>query len=57
MNFVPEDESQRVAAGACDPNHAPLVKLKSTCDPENLFCLNQNIAPQGRSGEKPAATA
>jgi hypothetical protein len=57
VNFMPEDETQRVAAGAYGPNYARLTRLKSTYDPENLFCLNQNIAPQDRSGEKAAATA
>ena len=49
VNFMPEDETQRVAAGAYGPNYARLSKLKATYDPENLFCLNQNIAPPGRA--------
>ncbi len=49
VNFMPEDETQRVAAGAYGPNYERLSKLKSTYDRDNLFCLNQNIAPQGRA--------
>jgi hypothetical protein len=48
VNFTSEDETQRVAAGAYGPNYERLSQLKSTYDPDNLFCLNQNIAPQGR---------
>jgi FAD/FMN-containing dehydrogenase len=47
VNFMPEDESQRVAAGAYGPNFARLAELKAKYDPANLFRLNQNISPQG----------
>ena len=46
VNFMPEDEAQRVAAGAYGPNYARLGALKAKYDPANLFCLNQNIRPQ-----------
>jgi FAD/FMN-containing dehydrogenase len=46
VNFMPEDETQRVAAGAYGPNYARLAKLKAKYDPDNLFCLNQNIQAQ-----------
>ena len=59
VNFMPEDETQRVAAGAYGPNYARLAQLKATYDPDNLFCLNQNILPQssasGRSADRVAA--
>ncbi len=46
VNFMPEDETQRVAVGAYGPNFAKLAKLKAQYDPTNLFSLNQNIRPQ-----------
>ncbi len=46
VNFMPEDETQRVAAGAYGPNYPRLATLKTKYDPENLFCLNQNISPK-----------
>jgi FAD/FMN-containing dehydrogenase len=45
VNFMPEDETQRVKAGAYGPNFERLAKLKQKYDPGNLFRLNQNIAP------------
>jgi len=46
VNFMPEDETQRVRAGAYGPNFERLAKLKAKFDPENLFRMNQNIAPE-----------
>ena len=46
VNFMPEDETQRVAAGAYGPNYVRLSTLKAKYDPTNLFSLNQNIAPK-----------
>ena len=45
VNFMPEDEAQRVKVGAYGPNYERLVKMKQKYDPENVFCLNQNIRP------------
>jgi FAD/FMN-containing dehydrogenase len=45
VNFMPEDEAQRVRTGAYGPNFDRLAKLKATYDPENLFRHNQNIRP------------
>jgi FAD/FMN-containing dehydrogenase len=45
VNFMPEDEAQRVATGAYGPNHARLAALKRRYDPGNLFRQNQNIRP------------
>jgi FAD/FMN-containing dehydrogenase len=45
VNFMPEDEAQRVSRGAYGVNYARLAELKAKYDPENLFRMNQNIAP------------
>ena len=45
VNFMPEDETQRVQTGAYGANYARLAKLKAKYDPTNLFRMNQNIKP------------
>lgn len=45
VNFMPEDETQRVQPGAYGPNFQRLARLKAKYDPDNLFRLNQNIRP------------
>ena len=45
VNFMPEDEGERVRQGAYGPNFERLAKLKAKYDPGNLFRMNQNIAP------------
>jgi FAD/FMN-containing dehydrogenase len=47
VNFMPEDEAQRVSGGAYGPNYERLAKLKAKYDPDNLFRQNQNIRPAG----------
>lgn len=43
VNFVPDGEAP--IAAAYGPNYDRLVALKRKYDPQNLFRLNQNIAP------------
>jgi FAD/FMN-containing dehydrogenase len=45
VNFMPEDEAQRVRSGAYGPNYDRLAKVKARYDPRNLFRMNQNVAP------------
>jgi FAD/FMN-containing dehydrogenase len=45
VNFMPGDESQRVAKGAYGANYARLEQIKAAYDPANLFRQNQNIRP------------
>jgi len=45
VNFMPDDESQRVRTGAYGANYARLAKIKAKYDPANLFRMNQNVAP------------
>ena len=46
VNFMPEDETQRVEKGAYGPNFERLTKLKAKYDPDNLFRMNQNVRPR-----------
>jgi FAD/FMN-containing dehydrogenase len=48
LNFTPEPDRVRDAYGP--EKYERLVALKDGYDPENLFRLNQNVAPSGRSG-------
>jgi FAD/FMN-containing dehydrogenase len=45
VNFMPDDEAQRVRSGAYGPNYDRLAKVKAKYDPRNLFRMNQNVAP------------
>ncbi|HEX6749137.1 MAG TPA: FAD-binding oxidoreductase [Longimicrobium sp.] len=48
VNFLTQDETDRVPA-AYGANYARLVEVKRRYDPENLFRVNQNIAPGSSS--------
>jgi FAD/FMN-containing dehydrogenase len=45
VNFMPEDETERVRAGAYGGNYERLAKVKAKYDPKNLFRMNQNVSP------------
>ena len=45
VNFMPEDEADRVKEGAYGLNFDRLAALKAKYDPGNLFRMNQNIEP------------
>lgn len=49
VNFMPDDEAQRVRAGAYGPNYDRLAAIKAKYDPNNLFRMNQNVAPAATS--------
>jgi len=44
VNYLDADDASRVRA-AYGPNYDRLVEIKRRYDPDNLFHLNQNIAP------------
>ncbi|MGI8843358.1 MAG: FAD-binding oxidoreductase [Gemmatimonadaceae bacterium] len=44
VNFLTADETDRVKS-AYGPNYDRLTKIKRKYDPQNLFCVNQNISP------------
>ena len=45
VNFMPDDEGERVAK-AYGSNHERLAKVKTAYDPDNLFRVNWNVAPE-----------
>jgi FAD/FMN-containing dehydrogenase len=49
LNFTPEADRVRNAFG--EATYRRLVALKDACDPDNLFRLNQNIAPSKEAPE------
>jgi len=44
-NFMPDDEADRVAAGAYGANYDRLTRIKKAYDPANRFRSNQNVRP------------
>lgn len=44
VNFMTADEGERVTA-AYGSNYQRLAEIKKKYDPENVFCVNQNIKP------------
>ena len=49
VNFMPDDEGPRVRAGAYGSNYDRLATIKAKYDPSNLFRMNQNVVPAGRT--------
>ena len=45
VNYMDNDESERIREAYGSKHYSRLVELKKRYDPDNLFCLNQNIAP------------
>jgi hypothetical protein len=48
VNYMDRDESERVESAYGSERFARLAELKRRYDPDNLFRLNQNIAPSGK---------
>jgi len=49
VNYMDRDESDRIEGAYGSEHLVRLVQLKRRYDPDNLFRLNQNIAPPGKS--------
>lgn len=47
LNFEQDEGAEHVRAGYSAEKYARLVELKDKYDPNNLFRINQNIAPSG----------
>jgi FAD/FMN-containing dehydrogenase len=48
VNFMPEDETLKTRPGAYGANIERLSQIKAKIDPDNLFRMNQNVAPAAR---------
>ncbi|TCD13486.1 FAD-binding oxidoreductase [Oricola cellulosilytica] len=48
VNFLPDDEDEGLQT-TYGPNYARLAEIKGRWDPDNVFRVNQNIAPKTRS--------
>jgi FAD/FMN-containing dehydrogenase len=49
LNFVMDEGQERVQSSYGKEKYRRLAELKDQYDPENLFSLNQNIRPSGKS--------
>jgi len=50
LNYFDADEDEEATGAAYGPNAARLAEVKRRYDPENVFHLNQNIAPAAAAG-------
>ena len=48
VNFLMDEGQERVREAYGEGKHERLVALKDRFDPENVFRMNQNIAPSNR---------
>jgi FAD/FMN-containing dehydrogenase len=48
VNFLGEGEGQDRVRATYGKNYERLAQIKAQYDPENFFCVNQNIAPGSR---------
>ena len=48
VNFMMDEGEERVKA-TYGKNYDKLVELKTKYDPQNLFCINQNIKPRPKA--------
>jgi FAD/FMN-containing dehydrogenase len=46
VNFLTEEEGDERIHDAYEENYRRLVAVKSRWDPDNLFRMNKNIAPE-----------
>ncbi len=51
VNFLTADEGDRVSA-AYGSNYRRLAQVKRKYDPDNLFCINQNIKPEDKGPDR-----
>ncbi|MGH2547534.1 MAG: BBE domain-containing protein [Acidimicrobiales bacterium] len=49
VNFLDHDDQARVRTAYGEDKYRRLVALKDRYDPDNVFRLNQNIAPSRRT--------
>ena len=50
LNFISDEAEERVRTAYDLEKYRWLVALKDEYDPDNLFCLNQNIKPSSNNG-------